>query len=62
MATRKTQADKFEELANELECDEDEAHWDERLKKVAKKVRSMRINSVMIQLPERAFYERHARP
>lgn len=36
MATNKTQADKFKELARELECDEDEARWDERLKKVAK--------------------------
>ncbi len=32
----KTQSDKFKELARELEADEDEAHWDERLKKVAK--------------------------
>lgn len=36
MATEKTQADKFKELARELEADEDEARWDERLKKVAK--------------------------
>ena len=34
--TEQTQADKFKEAARELECDEDEAHWDERLKKVAK--------------------------
>ncbi len=33
---QKTQADKFKELARELEADEDEAHWDERLKRVAK--------------------------
>lgn len=32
----KTQSDKFKEAARELECDEDEKHWDERLKKVAK--------------------------
>lgn len=32
----KSQSDKFKDLARELECDEDEAHWDERLKKVAK--------------------------
>jgi hypothetical protein len=32
----KTQADKFKELARELEADEDEAHWDKRLEKVAK--------------------------
>lgn len=31
-----TQPDKFKELAREVECDEDEARWDERLKKVAK--------------------------
>jgi hypothetical protein len=30
------QLNKFKELARELEADEDEAHWDERLKKVAK--------------------------
>jgi hypothetical protein len=30
------QPDKFKKLARELECDEDEARWDERLKKVAK--------------------------
>lgn len=32
-----TQSDKFKELARELECDEDEAHWEERLRKVATK-------------------------
>jgi hypothetical protein len=31
-----SQLDKFKELARELEADEDEAAWDERLKKVAK--------------------------
>jgi hypothetical protein len=31
----KTQSDKFKEAARELEADEDEKHWDERLKKVA---------------------------
>lgn len=31
-----SQSDKFKELARELEADEDEARWDERLKKVAK--------------------------
>lgn len=36
MANTKTQSDKFKEAARELECDEDEARWDERLKKVAK--------------------------
>jgi len=32
----KTQSDKFKELAREVEADEDEARWDERLTKVAK--------------------------
>lgn len=32
----KPQLDKFKEAARELDCDEDEARWDERLKKVAK--------------------------
>ena len=32
----RTQREKFEEAARELECDEDEARWDERLKKVAR--------------------------
>lgn len=30
-----SQLDKFKALARELEADEDEARWDERLKKVA---------------------------
>ena len=30
------QLDKFKELARELGADEDEARWDERLKKIAK--------------------------
>jgi len=33
---QKSQSDKFKEAARELECDEDEARWDERLRKVAK--------------------------
>ena len=32
----KSQADKFSGLARELECDDDEAAFDERLKKLAK--------------------------
>lgn len=36
LADAKSQLDKFKEAARELECDEDEARWDERLKKVAK--------------------------
>lgn len=31
-----SQLDKFKEAAREHEADEDEARWDERLKKVAK--------------------------
>jgi hypothetical protein len=30
------QASRFKRTARDLECDEDEARWDERLKKVAK--------------------------
>lgn len=32
----KSQSDKFKEAAREHEADEDEAHWEERLRKVAK--------------------------
>lgn len=32
----KTQSEKFKRTARELEADEDEARWDERLRKVAK--------------------------
>lgn len=32
----RSQADKFRDLARELECDDDEAAFDERLKKLAK--------------------------
>jgi hypothetical protein len=31
-----TQSDKFKDAARALECDEDEARWDERLRKVAR--------------------------
>lgn len=31
-----SQLDKFKEAARELECDEDEKRWDERLKKLVK--------------------------
>jgi hypothetical protein len=31
-----TQSEKFKDAAREAECDEDEARWTERLKKVAK--------------------------
>lgn len=33
--SHQSQADKFRDLARELECDEDEAAFDERLKKLA---------------------------
>ena len=33
---RETQSDKFKDAAREADCDEDEARWTERLKKVAK--------------------------
>lgn len=36
MDEKPTQADKFKEAARALECDEDEARWHVRLKKVAK--------------------------
>ncbi len=34
--TAHSQSEKFKSLARKLEADEDEARWDERLKKVAK--------------------------
>ena len=36
MPVEKSQLDKFKELAREVEADEDEKHWDERLRKLAK--------------------------
>lgn len=33
--TEKNQADKFREIARELECDEDEAAFEEKVRKVA---------------------------
>jgi hypothetical protein len=36
VAVNKTQLEKFKEAAREHEADEDEKHWEERLKKVAK--------------------------
>jgi hypothetical protein len=36
MAEKRTQSDKFKEAARELEADEDEKRWEERLKKIAK--------------------------
>lgn len=34
--SKQSQSDKFKEAARELHADEDEKHWEERLKKVAK--------------------------
>jgi len=34
--SQKSQLDKFKQAAREHEADEDEAHWDERLKRIAK--------------------------
>jgi len=34
--TKKPQSDKFKEAARELEADESEINWEQRLKKVAK--------------------------
>lgn len=31
-----SQAEKFRQAARDLECDEDEGRWDERLRKIAK--------------------------
>ena len=36
MAEAKSQIEKFKEAAREREADEDEARWDERLRKLAK--------------------------
>lgn len=33
--TDKSQSEKFKEAARELDCDEDEGRWDDRLKKIA---------------------------
>ena len=33
----KSQSDKFKDLARELECDEDEERWEDRLRKVTEK-------------------------
>lgn len=36
MADETSQSDKFKAAARELGCDEDEAHWDDRLRRIAK--------------------------
>ena len=35
MGAKETQLGEFKQAARELECDEDEARWDDRLRKVA---------------------------
>ena len=34
---KQTQADKFKEAARDLECDPDEARWEDKLRKVVKR-------------------------
>ena len=41
---QKTQSDKFKALARELECDEDETAFDEKLKRVAAIARGERTS------------------
>ena len=36
MAEQQSQADKFKQAARELECDPDEARWEDKLRKVVK--------------------------
>lgn len=36
MTDKRTQSDKFKDAAREHEADEDEARWEEQLKKIAK--------------------------
>lgn len=36
MEDKRSQSDKFKEAAREHEADEDEARWEERLRKIAK--------------------------
>jgi hypothetical protein len=38
---KRSQSDKFNEAARELEADEDEKRWEERLRKVAKAPKSV---------------------
>ena len=42
MPKSSSQSDKFKEAARELGADEDEKHWEERLRKIAKKQPSER--------------------
>jgi hypothetical protein len=36
MAQNKSQSDKFKQAARDLECDPDEARWEDKLRKVVK--------------------------
>lgn len=36
MIRKQSQSEKFKEAAKELECDEDEKRWEEKLRKVVK--------------------------
>ena len=36
MGDKKSQGEKFKEAARDLQADEDEARWEERLRKIAK--------------------------
>jgi hypothetical protein len=36
MTEQKTQSDKFKQAARDLECDPDEARWEDKLRKVVK--------------------------
>ena len=38
MMNEKTQRERFEETARQLECDEDEKHFDATVKKIAKSI------------------------
>lgn len=44
MTKPQTQSEKFKDAARESECDEDEARWAERLKKLAKELPSPRLD------------------
>lgn len=48
----KSQADKFRDLARELGCDEDEAAFDERLKRIAKSPLQHRPKPAVPKKPE----------
>lgn len=49
----KTQTDKFKELARNLECDEDEAAFEETVRKVASKEPAPPLNEEALKRAER---------